>query len=456
MWLSWITQVALLSALQLVGGVDGDNVKGRTNDPRETCRRFDVANTCIKKQFRHNGIKIIKTVHGPYKRSDVRRVCYVTLPYYPKPERKTAFLCTHLIAGFVKTLPNGTLKMVRPSDPGQYQDLLDLKTCNPRLKVLVTTGVNNYNNRNDSTMFSILVNTSLGRRKFVDGALAFLRQYGFDGLDLDWEYPGHYKNNNPTNNATGDKKNFALLLKELRIAFRNTSDPGYCKPLLLSVPVSATKSYIDAGYDIRNISKFADLVNLMCYNYHLYQPYRNYTRHNSPLFKNQDELKSELISWKDKILFSTADVNWTVHYLINQSLAIKKLNVGLPVFGRTFSLADPEKHDFLAPATGPGPGIGNGFIEYHWVCKFEKQNGTTRMYHNKTEAPYVYNKTVWVAYNEKRAITAKVEWVVSNKYGGVMTYALNFDDINNTCQAGNYPIHTLIRDLLLNSTTLPK
>ncbi|KAH9369850.1 hypothetical protein HPB48_004024 [Haemaphysalis longicornis] len=59
------------------------------------------------------------------------------------------------------------MRMVRKSDPQQYQDLLNLRSCNPKLKVLVTTGINNYNNRTDSKMFSKLINSTVGRRMYA-------------------------------------------------------------------------------------------------------------------------------------------------------------------------------------------------------------------------------------------------------------------------------------------------
>lgn len=390
------------------------------------------------------------TTVGITRTNNVRRVCYLKLPYYFMLDNYTAYLCTHLIVGFVKTLENGTLTMVRPSDPSQYKALLELKSCNPDLKVIVTTGINGY--LNGSRTFSAMINTTEGRRKFVNGALSFVRENGFDGLDLDWEYPGYYKNNNATNNATGDKKNFCILLEELHDAFTNESDPRHCGvDLILSVPVSASKAYIDRGYDISCISKYADLVNLMSYNYHLFQPHRPFTRHNSPLFINEEELNSPRIDISNKTLFNTSYVNWTVPYLISLGLNASKLNVGIPVFGRTFHLTNSSDHDFLAPASGPGPGQknSNGLVEYFWVCKFVMHWNTTTKYDNKSVAPYAYNETVWVAYNEKKAITAKVKWIVSNGYGGVMTYALTFDDVNNTCEGGRYPIHSLIRELLM-------
>ncbi|XP_077553060.1 chitinase-3-like protein 1 [Haemaphysalis longicornis] len=455
MWISWLAQVALLTALHLVTTGHGDRDEGTTNT-NKTCPLYNFTNECVLKQRKLNGLQTGKIAPGTSNRSEVRRVCYITLPYYPKPGNYTAHLCTHIIAGFVKTLQNGTLKMVRDTDPEQYQDLINLKSCNPNLKVLVTTGINNYNNRTDSRMFSKLVNDSKGRSDFVNGSLTFLREYGFDGLDVDWEYPGHKTNDpNKTKSPPEDKENFVLLLKELQEAFRNESQKRQCGDLLLSVPVSATQSYIDNGYDIANISKYADLVNVMCYNYHLFHKKKNYTRHNSPLYKNEEELKSPILNNQTREFFSKAYVKWTVDYLtVNLSLNASKMNVGLPVFGRTFELANKANHSFLAPATGPGPGSGgNGFVTYLWVCKFVNQTNTSKAYDNKTVAPYAYNDTVWVAYNEEEAIRTKVEWTVNNSYGGVMTYALNMDDVNNTCGHGHYPIHTLIRNLLVGNST---
>lgn len=38
------------------------------------------------------------------------------------------------------------------------------------------------------TFFQVVNNDGL-RAKFVDNIVNFVKQYGFDGFDLDWEYP---------------------------------------------------------------------------------------------------------------------------------------------------------------------------------------------------------------------------------------------------------------------------
>lgn len=60
-----------------------------------------------------------------------------------------------------------------------------LKQQNPRLKTLVAIG---GWNESSQTFSHVAANAGL-RQRFAQNALAFIQNYGFDGFDLDWEYP---------------------------------------------------------------------------------------------------------------------------------------------------------------------------------------------------------------------------------------------------------------------------
>ena len=77
------------------------------------------------------------------------------------------------------------------------------KAKNPNLKTLLAVGGWTLG----SAPFSTIVSSSALRKNFATTSAAFLRTYGFDGLDLDWEYPVL------RGGAPSDKDNFILLLK---------------------------------------------------------------------------------------------------------------------------------------------------------------------------------------------------------------------------------------------------
>jgi len=98
--------------------------------------------------------------------------------------------------------------------PGVADDLAKLRALkqqNPKLKVIVSVGGWLADGFSDAAL------TDSSRRVFARSAVALLREYTLDGIDLDWEYPGQgvagikYR--------VADKGNFTLLLKALREAF---------------------------------------------------------------------------------------------------------------------------------------------------------------------------------------------------------------------------------------------
>lgn len=141
----------------------------------------------------------------------IKIVCYYTnwSQYRTKigkflPDDIPADLCTHLIYAF-GWLKKGRLSSFESNDetkdgvPGFYEKVVDLKKANANLKVLLAIGGWSFGTQK----FKEMAASRYARQTFIYSAIHFLRKRGFDGLDMDWEYP----------KGNEDKKNFVLLLK---------------------------------------------------------------------------------------------------------------------------------------------------------------------------------------------------------------------------------------------------
>lgn len=142
-------------------------------------------------------------------------------------------LCTHLMYAFA-VMDGSTYRMkVYDSwadiDLKGYSNFIGLKRYNPNLKTMISVG--GWTDSTDGTnKYSKLVSNPANIAAFVDSAVKFLQTYGFDGLDLDWEYPS-----NPS-----DKAGYVQLIRSLRASFNQY---GY----LLSAAVAASTEKVDEG-----------------------------------------------------------------------------------------------------------------------------------------------------------------------------------------------------------------
>jgi chitinase len=83
-------------------------------------------------------------------------------------------------------------------------------------------------------------------------ALTFLRQYNFDGLDLDWEYPTLRQGGRPQ-----DRDNYALLIKVLSLS----DAPRGIQKLTLQLSTSSFQEF-DKSFLLSVLNPFQNSINL--------------------------------------------------------------------------------------------------------------------------------------------------------------------------------------------------
>ena len=100
--------------------------------------------------------------------------------------------------------------------------------------------------------FSDMVSTAGNRQKFIQGLIKFMDTYGFDGVDLDWEYPGA----DDRGGKSSDSANYVLLAQELKAAF------GSKYGISMTLP---TSYWYLQHFDVKGLQDSIDWFNLMAY-----------------------------------------------------------------------------------------------------------------------------------------------------------------------------------------------
>ncbi|OIS97182.1 hypothetical protein A4A49_21324 [Nicotiana attenuata] len=244
------------------------------------------------------------------------------------------------------------------------------------------------------------------RAAFIKSTIDVARKCGFDGLDLDWEFPTKSEN----------MHNLALLLKEWRLAISIESLTSSRPPLILSAAVSFSPNPLLSGtfYPEDALRNYLDFLNPTCYNY---KGSWDTSATGAPalLYDKSSNISTSygISAWKQNRIPST------------------KLVMGIPLFGKTWKLKDPNDHRIGAPAIGVGPGT-QGEMSYNDIVTFISENNATIVYNNETVSTYSYVGTNWIGYDDINSITAKIKYAKTQGIGGYFFWALGYDDSNWT------------------------
>lgn len=299
---------------------------------------------------------------------------------------------THIIFSFLK-IQNDTLTFHNQGQDSSLQQLVELKKENPQLKIMVSVG-----GWSGCSFCSELFASDEHRKNFARTTVALFKQYGIDGLDLDWEYPaiegfpGHKYD-------AADKDNFTELVKALR------QEMG--KDYLLSFAAGGFIKYLEESVDWNAVMPLVDFVNLMTYD--LVGGYATVTGHHTLLYDYRPGQES----------ISTC-VNW----LLDKKVAPNKLVIGAAMYARVWENVGDTNHGLYQAGTFKRGVAYSDFINY-----FSDTSGFSYHWDRKAKAPYQYNSNqkLFATFDDERSIKAKTKFVRKKRLGGIMFWELGQD-----------------------------
>ncbi|WP_149453864.1 glycoside hydrolase family 18 protein [Pasteuria penetrans] len=364
---------------------------------------------------------------------------------YPK-SRRNAILSlslpgvTHLIYAFARIV-NGTMGPMDiymdtkyPFDPnkrlrGNYGQLYLLKKRYPHLRIPIAIG-----GWGSSGNFSKIAASAAARTRFAQSVVHFLHRWPvFDGIDIDWEYPG--KGGGGQGGGPKDKHNFTLLVRTLR--------QHLGKKYSLSLAVGAGKRHI-ANIEPAALAPYVDWITVMTYDFR--GSWDKINGHHTPLFSDPTAPPNMKNTVKEE------NVSASILRYLAAGVPAHKLNMGLAFYGRLWTQCNPQHHgEYQFCAKGNRRGLGSqGILDYPDVLKFQKL-GAQKYFNPHAKVPFLWypKEGVFISYDDPTSLRPKIQWARKHHLGGLTIWNLDndrsgvlFNEVQHTwSQSKNYGNH---------------
>ncbi|MGH8278745.1 MAG: glycoside hydrolase family 18 protein [Gammaproteobacteria bacterium] len=300
-----------------------------------------------------------------------------------------------------------------------FAELRKLRQRHRGLRLLLSIG-----GWDAAPQYSDLALTPASRAAFARSCIRlFVEQQGFDGIDLDWEFPVH---GGTHESRPEDRANFTALAREFRRQFTELGrKTGRHYLLTVATPAGTWQQggaySVSDSYDLAALVPEVDWLNVMTYDMNnIFSPFSGF---NTPLAADPADPTPEPQRSRDNL-------EAAVQFYESQGVPADKIMLGVAFYGRGFTGVSAQNAGLYSKYSG-------GFPETPWEtvrAQFLTSPDWVRHWSASAQAPWLYNasKKVFFTYDDPQSLAIKADFARREHLRGIMIWVLGEDDAEHS------------------------
>lgn len=284
-----------------------------------------------------------------------------------------------------------------------------IRTWNSKLRIILSMV------QAQPDAFTTCCATKEARERAAAALVETAVKYDLDGIDLDWEYPCVPSNGSVVSPA--DKENFTLFCAEIRRQLDAVGGRKY----YLTIAAGADVYYVNC-VELPKLMEYLDYINVMTYD--LKCGFHALAGHHTALYSNIGDVFRNSCA-QAMALFE------------EHGVSADRMLMGAAFYSRKWEGLKDRNNGLLeiAPKAG-GYGPDYDVLAEEYLDK----NGYTAYWDEEAQAPYLFNGSTFLSYDDPRSLKAKAEYVKEKGYAGIFYW-------EHKCDSTRVLLDTLYKEL---------
>lgn len=318
---------------------------------------------------------------------------------------------------------------------GQFNLMHTMREMYPDVTVLVSTG-----GWGASQSLWLVCDNEANMNKFADSAVEFIRKYGFDGIDIDFEYPSETsQSGNPADfdisetrrKGIGERYTQFIKIMGEKLAAASKEDGTY---YWLTSAVTAS-SWVLGGQTNSKFLDYLDFVSVMSYDYH--GGWNQFVENQANIYADPADTETSALG------IATLGFDWSRNYY-RGAVQSEKILMGVPYYTRGWTNVQGGENGLHGTSKTPATGNENIWCDYdengnemaaganplwHVLNLMENDSNYKKYWDPVGCVPHVWNDETktFLTFEDEQSIQERINVVKENNLGGVLIWVMHGD-----------------------------